>query len=258
MFPVIADSGPIPTKTAPHDDDCHAFGAISAGPIPERAIAALGTALYVRVSSEEQDLAGQERDLRIYAQSKGWEVVKVYLEKVSARGLVLRDQYEQLLKDARNPDRGWNHLLTWSLDRWSREDKFTRAIATIEDIEAQGIKFHSMREPLIDSSEDGTPNMGRDLLRAILPVIAAFESRRKAERVKVAMREIKEGRRATRSGRPPGRPVRVTPEKEQAILRFRAQGLAWKAIAVRVGLPEGTCSSVGWKARHRALSTPSL
>ena len=214
--------------------------------------------LYVRVSSEEQDLAGQERDLRTYAQSRGWEVVKVYQEKVSARGLVLRDQYEQVLKDARAPDRGWDRLLVWSLDRWSREKTFTRTIAIIEGMEAQGIRFHSFKEPTIDSGEDGTPNMARDLLRAILPVIAAFESDRKAERVRVAMREIKEGRRKTRSGRPPGRPVRVTPEKAKAILAFRAKGLTWKAIAGRVGLPAGTCTFVGWKARQHALTTPHV
>lgn len=214
------------------------------GEVPER------VALYVRVSSEEQDLDGQERDLRAYAQTRGLEVEKAYREKVPAHGLVLRDQYEQVLKDASNPDRGWGHLLVWSLDRWSREERFTRAIATVEDIEAQGVKFHSFKEPMIDSSEDGSPNMGRDLLRAILPIIATFESRRKAERVRVAMREIKEGRRRTRSGKPPGRPVRVTPEKARAILAFRAQGLPWKVIAGRVGLPTGTCSAVGSKAKR--------
>ena len=213
-------------------------------------------AIYVRVSSEEQDLAGQERDLEAYVASKGGTVVRRYQEKVPARGLVPREQFEQIRKDAQDPGRGWDHLLVWSLDRWSREERFTRAIATVEELEARGIKFHSLKEPMIDSSEDGSSTMGRDLLRAILPVIATFESRRKAERVRLAMREIREGRRRTRSGRPSGRPIRVTPEKAQAILQFRAQGLPWKAIAGRVGLPAGTCSFVGWKARHGALSTP--
>ena len=213
------------------------------------------TALYIRVSTEDQDLAGQERELRSYATSKGLDVVQVYAEKISATGRVERQSYEQVLQDSVQPGRSWDHLMVWSLDRWSREERFTRAIATVEELEARGIKFHSFKEPMVDSSEDGTPNMGRDLLRAILPVIAAFESRRKAERVRVAMREIKEGRRRTRSGRPPGRPVRVTPEKVQAILSFRAQGLPWKAIAGRVGLPAGTCSAVGSKARQGALST---
>ncbi len=136
-----------------------------------------------------------------------------------------------------------------------REESFSRVIATVEELESRAIKFHSFKEPMIDSSDDGCPNMGRDLLRAILPVIATFESKRKPERVRVAMREVREGRRKTRSGRPTGRPIRVTPEKAQAILQFRAQGLPWKAIAGRVGLPAGTCSSVGWKARHGALPT---
>lgn len=74
----------------------------------------------------------------------------------------------------------------------------------------------------------------------MLPVIASFESRRRSERVRVAMREIKEGRRRTRTGRPPGRPVRATPEKVSAIVRLKAQGPSWKVIGQRVDLPRGT------------------
>jgi hypothetical protein len=44
-------------------------------------------------------------------------------------------------------------------------------------------------------------------------------------------------RHPTRSGRPPGRPRRVTPEKEARILELRPQGLNWREIAGRVGLP---------------------
>lgn len=87
--------------------------------------------------------------------------------------------------------------------------------------------------------EHGTPDMGRDLLRAILPVLATFESRRRSERVLVAMREIKVGRRITRSGIPPRRPRRMSPEKSERILRLKAQGLTYRVIAQRVGLPGG-------------------
>ena len=214
-------------------------------------------ALYERVSSEDQDLAGQDRDLRTLVAARGWEVARVYAEKVSATGKVLREEYAHVLRDAQDPNRGWDHLLVWSLDRWSREEKFTRAIVAVEELEGRGIRFHSMKEPMIDSSEDGTPSMGRDLLRAILPVIASFESRRKSERVRTAMRELKAGTRKTRSGRPVGRPARVTPEKTAAILALRGLGLAWKAVAQRVGLPAGTCASVGSLARRGALKTPS-
>ncbi len=210
-------------------------------------------ALYLRVSTEDQDLAGQERDLRMECDRRGWEVIATYSEKVSGTGKVERREYERLLAEARTPERSWGHLLVWSLDRWSREERFSRAVATIEDLEAAGVRFHSLREPTLDSSEDGTPNMGRDLLRAILPVIASFESRRRSERVRVAMREIREGRRATRSGRPPGRPRRVTPEKANAILAFKAQGLSYRVMAQRVGLPRGTCANVVSRARRGLL-----
>jgi DNA invertase Pin-like site-specific DNA recombinase len=199
------------------------------------------TALYIRVSTEDQDLVGQERELRAYAISKNLEVVKVYAEKVSATGRVEREVYEQVLQNAAQPHRPWDHLMVWSLDRWSREERFTRAIATIEDLEARGVRFHSLKEPLIDSSEDGTPNMGRDVLRAILPVIASFESRRRADRVRVAMKELKEGRRGTRSGRPVGRPRRLTYKRAQRVQELREQGLPWWKVAQLAGLPVGTC-----------------
>ena len=220
------------------------------GPVPK---APPRVALYLRVSTEDQDLAGQERDLRTEAERRGWSVCATWAEKVSGTGKVERKEYRatpigrpQAGPILEPPPR----LVS---DRWSREERFSRAVATIEELESLGVRFHSLREPMLDSSEDGIPNMGRDLLRAILPVIAAFESRRKSERVRVAMREIKEGRRKTRSGRPPGRPRRVTPEKREAILRLKAQGLTYRVIAQRVGLPRGTCANVVSRARRGLL-----
>jgi DNA invertase Pin-like site-specific DNA recombinase len=208
-------------------------------------------ALYVRVSTGGQDLEGQERDLQAYATSRGWEITATYREKLTANGTVERPVYERLLRDASDPERVWGHVLVWSLDRWSRSIRFTDAVRSMEDVEALGVKFHSYREPMIDSSEDGTPNMGRDLLRAILPVIATFESRRRAERVSVAMRELKEGRRQTRSGKPWHRPIRVTPEKLEALLKLRSQGKPWATVAQAVGLPANTCKSAAWKVRKQ-------
>jgi len=208
---------------------------------PPPRVATSKTALYLRVSTEEQDVGGQERELRTYAASHGWEVVAVYAEKASATGKVEREAYQEAIGVSQSPNRPWDHLLVWSLDRWSREERFSKAVLAIENLEARGVRFHSFKEPMIDSSEDGGANMGRDLLRAILPVIASFESRRRAERVRVAMREIKEGFRATRSGLPVGRPRRLTPELVRRILDLRQEGLMWGKVAQFVCLPVGTC-----------------
>ncbi|MGP8074942.1 MAG: recombinase family protein [Thermoplasmata archaeon] len=215
-------------------------------------------ALYLRVSSEEQDLSGQERELRVEVSRRGWEVSSVYAEKVSGTGKVERREYDRLLEDANDPLRPWNHLWVWALDRFSREATFTRATQAVLDLEKLGIAFHSLKEPTLDTPEDGKPNLGRDVLLALLPVIAAFESKRRSERVRVAMREIKEGRRKTRSGKPPGRPVRATKEKVESILRYKAQGLAYRVIAQRVGLPRGTCANVVSRSRRGLLHNPAV
>lgn len=63
----------------------------------------------------------------------------------------------------------------------------------------------------------------------------------RAERIKTALRDIKEGRRETRSGRPVGRPRRLTPKKVRRILELRERKCTWSKVAQLVGLPIRTC-----------------
>jgi DNA invertase Pin-like site-specific DNA recombinase len=197
--------------------------------------------LYLRVSTVEQDLSGQERELRVEVARRGWEVESVYSEKVTGTGKAERKEYDRLLSDAKRTSRTWSHLLVWALDRFSREETFTRATQVVLDLEKLGVRFHSLKEPTLDTPDDGRPNLGRDVLLALLPVIASFESKRRSERVRLAMKEIKEGRRRTRSGRPPGRPRRVTEELAALAQLHREAGLSWAQVAQRVGLPKETC-----------------
>jgi DNA invertase Pin-like site-specific DNA recombinase len=215
-------------------------------------------ALYLRVSTEDQDLAGQERDLQTYADSQGWVVGATYREKVSGTGRVEREEYDRLLRDAGRPDRGWETLLVWSLDRFSREERFDRAVGSVLDMEKGGVRFASFKEPYLSTPDpqDATAGFARNLLLSVTASVAAFESRRKSERVRVAMRAIREGRRPTRSGKPPGRPRRVTPEKAARIMELRGLKLKWREVAGRVGLPAGTCASVWSKARRAQFELP--
>ncbi len=215
-----------------------------------------GVALYLRVSTADQNLARQERDLTDEANRRGWTVVRIFAEKVSGTGKLERREYDRLLRDARSPDRPFRRVLVWALDRFSREETFTKATQAILDLEKLGVRFHSLKEPMLDTPEDARPNLGRDVLLALLPVIASFESKRRSERVRVAMRDIKEGRRKTRSGRPPGRPIRATPEKVSAIMRLKAEGCTYRVMAQRVGLPRGTCANVVSRVRRGLLRNP--
>lgn len=215
-----------------------------------------GVAIYARLSTEDQDLAGQERDLRREAERRGWTVIETYREKVSGTGKVERAEYDRLLRDAAVPNRRWGHPIVWALDRFSREATFTRATQAVLDLEKLAVAFHSLKEPTLDTPEDGKPNLGRDVLLALLPVIASFESKRRSERVRLAMQEIREGRRRTRSGRPPGRPRRVTPDLLERIRTLREeQHLPWSRVAVTLHVPAGSCRK--WfsdYARGKALA----
>jgi DNA invertase Pin-like site-specific DNA recombinase len=222
-----------------------------------------GVALYLRVSTEDQDLAGQERELRTYAASRGWAVTATYAEKVSASGRVERAAFEELRSAALKleaPLRPFDRVLVWSLDRWSREPSFVRAIGSIEELERLGVSWHSFREPTLDSSEDGSANLARDILRGILPTIAAFEARRRSERTSVAMRELREGRRKTRSGNPVGRPRRLEEATIRRVVAGRKAGEPYSRLAQQVGLPIGTCRYAFWLGTRgpRALTNPSV
>jgi hypothetical protein len=63
------------------------------------------------------------------------------------------------------------------------------------------------------------------------------------------MKEIREGRRKTASGRLPGRPRRVTPELASKAEVLHRQGLPWRIVAQRVGLPAETCRNAVWRAK---------
>jgi DNA invertase Pin-like site-specific DNA recombinase len=212
-------------------------------------------ALYLRVSTSDQDLLAQESDLRTYARSRNWDVEVVYSEKVSANGKVAREAHQQLLNDAGSWSASapkFNRVLVWSLDRWSRDPSFVQAIGSIEALEAMGKRFHSLKEPGLDTGEDPkVPNLGRDLLRGILPVIAAFEARRRSERTKLAMTAFKTGARTPRG--PIGRPRRVTPELAERAYELHRKGRAWSTIAQHVGLKPETARraarawSQGWR-----------
>ena len=213
-------------------------------------------ALYLRVSTEDQDFAGQERDLRAEAERRGWTVVAVYAEKVSGTGRVGREAYDRLLADAAKPDREWSALLVWSLDRWSREERFDRAVGAILDMEKVGVRVVTLKEPYLSTpdEEDANSAFARNLLLGVVSSLATFESRRKSERVRIAMRELKDGRRKTRTGRPVGRPRRVTPEIAAKVRELRGTGLQWKDVARRVGLPSETCRKASWLLRRAGMA----
>ena len=77
-------------------------------------------ALYLRVSTLEQDVTNQRRELEAVAERSGWDVVGIY-EDAGISGSNGRDKrpgFDRLLNDA--TARKVNMIAAWSVDRLGR------------------------------------------------------------------------------------------------------------------------------------------
>ncbi len=172
-------------------------------------------ALYARVSTSDgrQDADNQLAELRRFAASQDWAIVREYLDHESG-SKAERPQFGQLLKDA--SQRKFDVVLFWSLDRFTREG----ALATLQHLNTlsgYGVAYRSLTEPYLDSC-----GLFKDAIIAILGTIAKQERIRLSERVKAGLD------RAKRQGTKIGRPRRVFNHDE--LVEYRHQGVSWKKI----------------------------
>lgn len=152
-------------------------------------------ALYVRVSTDEQDMANQTMVLREWAEQRGFEIVRVYQEEESAWKAGQQRELAQLAQDAKR--RRFQLVLVWALDRLSRGGPL--AILTIVSRLGQfGVKVLSHQEPWTEA-----PGDLQELLLAIAGWVAKMESKRISERTKAGLALART--RGKQIGRPPGR-----------------------------------------------------
>jgi len=129
-------------------------------------------------------------------------------------------------------------VLVTKLDRIARSVR--TALEFFDEAEAAGVRV-IVTEQAIDTA---TP-AGR-LTRTILAGVAEFEGELIRERTQVAMDAIRSGVRKTKSGKPIGRPKRVTPEVTARVVKLRGEGLRWSDVAQRIGLPAETCRKAAY------------
>jgi DNA invertase Pin-like site-specific DNA recombinase len=95
-------------------------------------------ALYVRVSTSEQDTALQETELRQYVESRGWECV-VYQDKAQSGAKNDRPALNQMLSDMRR--RRFDVVVVWKLDRLARSLKQLLTIWRRMSVSGRGLGF---------------------------------------------------------------------------------------------------------------------
>jgi DNA invertase Pin-like site-specific DNA recombinase len=169
-------------------------------------------ALYMRVSTVDQNPETQLHDLRQMAVQRGFEIVQEYTDRISGVK-VRRPGLDELMRDAR---RGrFDVVLVWASDRIARSTRHFLEI--LDEFNRLGVEFVSFREQL----DTGGP-LGRAIV-IIIGAIAELERNLIVERVRAGMRRAKlEGRHIGRQ------PLDLD---RTAILRDRQHGLSIGQIA---------------------------
>jgi DNA invertase Pin-like site-specific DNA recombinase len=173
---------------------------------------------YARVSTQDQDLAGQRESLK----TAGAE--RIFAEKISGA----RADRPQLAKMMASLQPG-DIVTVTKLDRLGRNTK--ELFALLDAIDKAGAAFRSLGDPLIDT----TSSQGR-LIRGILAVVAEFERDLIRERTG-------DGRkRAMANGVKFGRKPKLSAFQREEALRRRADGETLAAIAKSYAVDISTIS----------------
>ena len=140
-------------------------------------------ALYLRVSTKDKDQDPQNQllQLQAFCDSKSWQVEQIYEDRESAAAGKQREAYRRLFRDAAKPERKWDLLLFWSLDRFSREGGY-ETLHKLRELDQLGIRFLSLQEQYLD-----TLGPFREAIIAILGAVASLERERISERVRAGI-----------------------------------------------------------------------
>jgi len=186
-------------------------------------------AIYVRVSTSDQNTVAQETELRQYAESRGWEYV-LYRDKGQSGAKNDRPALNGMLADLRR--RKFDVVVVWALDRLARSLKHLLTIA--EECRLLGVDLVSLRQNI-----DTTLPAGR-LTFQILGAVAEFERELLRERVKAGMAQAK------RSGKHVGRPAvrRFLPNKIEKMRELRSQGTSVRKLAMDFGTTQWMAARV--------------
>lgn len=182
-------------------------------------------ALYTRVSTDKQETENQARDLRGFAERQGWEIVSEYQDQESG-SKAERPALRRMLEDA--SQHRFDLLLFWALDRLTREGVLP-TLRYLETLTSYGVEWRSYTEQFFDSC-----GPFRDAVISIMATLAKQERIKRAERTRAGLARVRA------AGRRLGRPERVDAEMRAEILRRYASGQSKRAIALAVGVAEGT------------------
>ena len=172
-------------------------------------------ALYLRVSTVDQNPETQALDLRQFVVQRGLEIVMTYTDHGVSGTKARRPALDKMMEDARR--HRFDVVVVWSCDRLARSTK--HLLQVLDELNGFGIQFLSQREAI-----DTEGPLGRAII-VIVSAIAELERSLIVERVKSGMR------RAKLEGRQIGR-ARLDINRQQ-VVEDRRTGMALTLVAKR-------------------------
>ena len=163
----------------------------------------------------------QTRELRQFAEARGWIIAGEYVDAGVSGAKDSRPELNRLMADAHK--RKFDVVVCWRFDRFARS--VSHLLRALENFDALGVAFVSLSENV-----DTTTPTGK-MIFTVLGAVAELERSLIVERVRAGLRN------AVAKGRKLGRPhVAVDAAR---IGRLRAQGGTIREIADELGYSRG-------------------
>jgi DNA invertase Pin-like site-specific DNA recombinase len=181
-------------------------------------------AIYARVSTTNhgQDVGLQTRELRQFAEARGWTVAGEYIDAGVSGAKDSRPELNRLMVDAHK--RRFDVVCVWRFDRFARS--VSHLLRALETFKALGIDFVSFSEQMDTSTPAGK------MVFTVLGAVAELERSLTVERVRAGLRN------ARAKGKTLGRP-RVAVDTAK-IASLRTSGASWRTITRQLGISAGT------------------
>lgn len=139
----------------------------------------MNTAIYVRVSTDKQEVNNQLSALREYCSKSNISIYKEYVDVISGKE-TSRPAFDMLFMDAHK--RLFDMVLFWDISRFSRAGTL-HTLNKLHELELLGIGYKSYQEQYFDSI-----GPFKDAVISIMATLAKIEREKISERTKAGLK----------------------------------------------------------------------
>ena len=186
------------------------------------------TAIYVRVSSQEQHTGPQLGELKRCCQQRGWKRVRVFQDKISGIKST-RPELDRMVKEIRSGQ--VERVVTYKLDRLGRS--ITHLCLLTDELARLGVSLVCTSQAIDTSADNPAGKFQLDVLKAV----CEFERNLLRDRVNLGLAAAKA--RGVRLGRPA-----ELGKRADEVMALKKQGLGVRAIARELSMPPSSVHSV--------------